>query len=99
MLLWAKHQVSHPDKPLCESSLTPGPSNLIDSKCGSLFVKDSHRLRSRLFVFVSIIQAILFLAHWFVYATVAHFWGGLAASWGVKLAFVLLSVSFVTSSL
>jgi len=56
-------------------------------------------LRSRLFVFVSIIQAILFLAHWFVYATVAHFWGGLAASWGVKLAFALLSVSFVAASL
>jgi hypothetical protein len=56
-------------------------------------------LRSRLVVFVSIVQAILFLAHWFVYATVAHFWGGVATSWGVKLAFVLLSVSFVAASL
>jgi predicted MPP superfamily phosphohydrolase len=56
-------------------------------------------LRSRLFVFISVIQAILFLAHWFVYATIAHFWGGMAASWGAKLAFVLLSVSFVAASL
>jgi predicted MPP superfamily phosphohydrolase len=56
-------------------------------------------LRSRLFVFISIIQAILFLAHWFVYATIAHFWGGVAASWGVKLAFAVLSVSFVAASL
>jgi uncharacterized protein len=56
-------------------------------------------LRSRLFVFVSIVQAILFLAHGFVYATAVHFWGGLAASWIVKLAFSLLSVSFVAASL
>ncbi|MGZ4899205.1 MAG: metallophosphoesterase [Candidatus Angelobacter sp.] len=56
-------------------------------------------MRSRLFVFVSIVQAILFLAHWFVYATAAHFWGGLATSWAVKLAFGLLSVSFVAASL
>lgn len=56
-------------------------------------------MRSRLFVFVSIVQAILFLAHGFVYATAVHFWGGLAASWTVKLAFSLLSVSFVAASL
>lgn len=56
-------------------------------------------MRSRLVVFVSIVQAILFLAHWFLYATVAHFWGGLAASWAVKLAFGLISVSFVAASL
>jgi predicted MPP superfamily phosphohydrolase len=56
-------------------------------------------LRSRLFVFVSIVQAILFLAHWFVYFTVACFWGGFAASWTVKLVFAVLSVSFVAASL
>ena len=56
-------------------------------------------MRTRLFVFVSIVQAILFLAHWFVYATVVHFWGGVATSWTVKLAFILLSVSFVAASL
>jgi len=56
-------------------------------------------LRSRLLVFVSIVQAILFSAHWFVYATMAHFWGDIVASWRVKLAFALLSVSFVPASL
>jgi predicted MPP superfamily phosphohydrolase len=56
-------------------------------------------LRSRLVIFVSIVQAILFLAHWFVYATMAHFWGGWATLWEVKLAFGLLSVSFVAASL
>lgn len=56
-------------------------------------------MRTRLFVFVSIVQAILFLAHWFVYATAVHFWDGLAASWTFKLAFGLLSVSFVAASL
>jgi predicted MPP superfamily phosphohydrolase len=56
-------------------------------------------LRTRLFVFVSIVQAILFLAHWSVYATAVHFWDGLAAPWTVRLAFVLLSVSFVAASL
>jgi len=56
-------------------------------------------LRSRLLVFVSIVQAILFSAHWFVYATAAHFWGGWASSWPVKLAFALVSMSFVAASL
>jgi predicted MPP superfamily phosphohydrolase len=56
-------------------------------------------LRSRLVVFVSIVQAILFLAHWFVYISAAHFWGGFAASWTVKLVFAVLSVSFVATSL
>jgi predicted MPP superfamily phosphohydrolase len=56
-------------------------------------------LRSRLLFFVSIVQAILFLGHWFVYATVSHFWGGAASSWAVKLAFGLLSISFVLASL
>ena len=56
-------------------------------------------MRTRLFFFVSIVQAILFLTHWFVYATVAYFWGSAASSWGVKLAFGLLSVSFVLASL
>lgn len=56
-------------------------------------------MRARLFVFVSIVQAILFLAHWCVYATVVHFWSGTAESWTLKLAFGLLSVSFVAASL
>ena len=56
-------------------------------------------MRSRLVVFVSIVQAILFLGHWFIYFMVAHFWGGFAASWTAKLVFAVLSVSFVTASL
>jgi predicted MPP superfamily phosphohydrolase len=56
-------------------------------------------VRTRLLVFVSIVQAILFLAHWFVYATAAHFWGGWASSWVMKVAFGVLSVSFVLASL
>ncbi|MBZ5504925.1 MAG: metallophosphoesterase [Acidobacteriia bacterium] len=56
-------------------------------------------MRTRLSIFVSIVQTILFLAHWFVYATVAYFWGGVATSWAVKLAFGLLSISFVAASL
>ncbi|HEY2237089.1 MAG TPA: metallophosphoesterase [Candidatus Angelobacter sp.] len=55
-------------------------------------------MRSRLLVFVSTVQAILFLAHSFVYATVAYFWGGWAASWQMKLAFALLAMSFVAAS-
>jgi predicted MPP superfamily phosphohydrolase len=56
-------------------------------------------LRSRLFVFVSIVQVILFLAHGFLYATMAHFWGGIATSWAVKLLFFVLSISFVAAAL
>lgn len=56
-------------------------------------------MRSRLFVFVSIVQAILFLGHWFVYATLAYFLGDVATSWTVKLTFGLLSISFVSASL
>jgi predicted MPP superfamily phosphohydrolase len=56
-------------------------------------------LRTRLFVFVGIVQAILFLTHWFVYLTGAYFWGGWAASPAMKAAFGLLSISFVLASL
>jgi len=56
-------------------------------------------VRARLLVFISIVQAILFLAHWFVYVTVTHFWQNAAGSLTIKLAFMLLSISFVTASL
>lgn len=56
-------------------------------------------MRSRLFAFISIVQAILFVAHWFVYFTLSYFWGGWASSPAVKLAFALLSISFVLASL
>jgi uncharacterized protein len=55
-------------------------------------------LRSRLFVFVSIVQAILFLGHWFLYVTLASFFGAPASSAGVKIALAALSVSFVLAS-
>lgn len=56
-------------------------------------------MRSRLLAFISIVQAILFVAHCFVYGTLSYFRGGWASSLGVKLAFALLSVSFVLASL
>ena len=56
-------------------------------------------MRTRLTVFISIVQAILFLGHGFVYLTFASFLGGWAEAWETKLAFALLSVSFVAASL
>ena len=56
-------------------------------------------MRTRLVVFISIVQAILLLGHTFVYVTCAYFYRGWAASWEAKLAFGLLSVSFVAASL
>jgi len=56
-------------------------------------------LRTRIAVFVSIVQSILLLAHWGVYATLAAFSrGSLVSSDGFKLAFGVLSVSFVAAS-
>jgi predicted MPP superfamily phosphohydrolase len=56
-------------------------------------------LRVRLFVFISIVQSILWLGHGFFYLTLASFFGAPATSWGVKLTLILLSVSFVLASL
>jgi uncharacterized protein len=56
-------------------------------------------LRSRLFVFITIVQSILFLGHWFLYFTVSSFLGGFASSNGVKVGLAVLSVSFVLASL
>ena len=58
-------------------------------------------MRARIAIFVSIIQAILFAAHWFVYATWMNFIGA-AHSEGVpaaKIVVFLLSTSFVITSL
>jgi uncharacterized protein len=56
-------------------------------------------LRIRIAVFVSIVQSILFLAHWAVYATVAAFWrSSIVSGGGLKVAFAVLSVSFVAAS-
>lgn len=56
-------------------------------------------MRSRLIVFISIIQSILFLGHWFLYMTWASFWGQPFSSMAAKVIFVFLSVSFVLASL
>ncbi len=56
-------------------------------------------MRSRLFIFISIVQSILFLGHWFLYLTLAFFFGAPASSAAVKIALALLSVSFVLASL
>ena len=53
-------------------------------------------MRSRIAVFIVIIQFVLFLAHLAVYRTLLAFWG--APSSALRVTFVLLSVSFVTAS-
>jgi predicted MPP superfamily phosphohydrolase len=58
-------------------------------------------LRSRIAVFVAIIQTVLFLAHWFLYNTWTFFWGAPVPS-GIsvlQITLALLSVSFVLASL
>ncbi|HET9365628.1 MAG TPA: metallophosphoesterase [Candidatus Angelobacter sp.] len=56
-------------------------------------------MRTRLTVFISIVQSIFFLAHLFVYLSWSRFFGAPVRSLWVKLAFALLSVSFVLASL
>ena len=58
-------------------------------------------MRRRFAIFITVIQSILFLAHWFVYRTLTDFWSvpdppGISK---LQAAFVLLSVTFVTASL
>ncbi|MGH9504327.1 MAG: metallophosphoesterase [Terriglobales bacterium] len=58
-------------------------------------------MRSRIVVFVAVIQTVLFLAHWFLYETWTFFWAapdptGISA---LQIALTLLSVSFVLASL
>jgi len=56
-------------------------------------------VRSRIAVFVLIIQAVLFLAHWFLYETWVEFWGLPTNASELQVVLALLSVSFVISSL
>jgi predicted MPP superfamily phosphohydrolase len=58
-------------------------------------------MRPRMAVFISIIQVILFAVHWFVYATWMSFTGTANAPGdsAAKIILVLLSVSFVITSL
>jgi len=56
-------------------------------------------LRSRLAVFIAIVETIILAGHLLVYLTAATFLGGFASSVAVKVAFAVLSVTFVTASL
>jgi predicted MPP superfamily phosphohydrolase len=59
------------------------------------------RLRSRIAGFVAVVQSVLLLGHFFVYATWIAFWGPLEPRLAVplKVALAILSVSFVGASL
>ena len=56
-------------------------------------------MRSRLAVFITIVQSIIFAGHLFIFATWAVFWGGVASGAAVKAALAGLSISFVSASL
>lgn len=55
-------------------------------------------MRTRLAVFVSIVQGIIFLGHLLLYLTWSFFWGGAASSPAAKIVLGLLSISFVSAS-
>jgi hypothetical protein len=63
--------------------------------------RTSSSVRAGIPIFVSIIQAFLFLVHVAIYATWMFFWGATDASPAadLQLALAILSVSFVTASL
>jgi hypothetical protein len=52
-------------------------------------------------VAILVIQAILFLGHWFVYSTFIAFWPGLSPAWAadLRIAMIILAFSFVFASL
>lgn len=58
-------------------------------------------MRSRFAVFVSIIQAILFLGHYFLYETWISFWGTRGSPGALELQWILglLSISFISASI
>jgi len=58
-------------------------------------------LRTRIAVFVAIVQSILLLAHWFIYETWIGFWPALdpPGITGPQAILALLSISFVAASL
>lgn len=58
-------------------------------------------MRSRIIIFIAVIQSILFLGHWFLYRTLIYFWqdSDSPRNWSLQLALGLLSVSFIAASL
>jgi uncharacterized protein len=63
--------------------------------------RSSSGVRASIPIFVSIIQAFLFLVHIAIYATWMFFWGSADSSrtMELRIAFAILSVSFVAASL
>lgn len=53
-------------------------------------------MRSRFAVIIAVAQSILFLGHWFIYQTWVSFSAVPASHTGLKIAFALLSVSFLS---
>jgi len=58
-------------------------------------------LRARLILGITVIQTVLFLAHWFIYHTLVVFWWPLSpsATLALRIALFLLSLSFVATML
>ncbi len=81
---------------ICQSNCHRTSSNKTGRSTG-----ENPPLRSRIVVFIAVIQGILFLAHWFLYETWEFFWGVPVASKSSSLpiALAVLSVSFVLASL
>jgi predicted MPP superfamily phosphohydrolase len=54
----------------------------------------------RFFLFISVVQLILFLGHWFLYKTLVSFFGVTdpAKFWVLRVAMGMLSISFIGSS-
>jgi uncharacterized protein len=76
-------------------------ANPIDTRPHLISWRKHKTLRSRIAVFVAVIQTVLFVAHWFLYRTWTFFWAAPAASRvsGLQITLALLSVSFVLASL
>ena len=60
-------------------------------------------MRRQIVIFICIAQTILFLGHWLIYDTWLHFWNlpdllSPAALLGLRIAMVVLSISFVSTS-
>ncbi len=56
-------------------------------------------MRKRIINFLTIVQSILFLGHWFVYETWRYFLRPSTGGTALAIAFAILSVTFLTASL
>jgi uncharacterized protein len=64
-------------------------------------LENPQTLKSRIAVFIAVVQTVLFAAHWFLYRTWIYFWGtpGPSQGSGLQITLAILSVSFVLGSL